>query len=91
MTTTIEVHQDKQKIYDILFDEEMECFAEHFQTLGFQNRKLCIVTDSNIEPHHAETSVLFLNRSQSMSVCLRCRQGKTTKPWRRCALSINFD
>ena len=59
MTTTIEVHQDKQKIYDILFDEQMECFAEHFQTLGFQNRKFCIVTDSNIEPHHAENVRTF--------------------------------
>lgn len=50
MTERIKVHQDGQAIYDIVIENDFSALGEEIKRLGIENRKLCVVTDSNVAP-----------------------------------------
>ncbi len=44
------VHLDEKPIYDIVYSESFDGLAEELRALGCEQKKLCIVTDSNVDP-----------------------------------------
>ncbi len=48
------VHRDGKPIYDIVLAESFNGIEEEFKTLAIENKKLCIITDSNVAPLYLE-------------------------------------
>lgn len=48
------VHYKNEPIYDIVFRESYQNLLEELKLLNIQNKKLCIVTDSNVEKLYAK-------------------------------------
>ena len=48
------VHLDNEPIYDIILTESFDGLASELAALGSENKKLCIVTDSNVAPIYLE-------------------------------------
>lgn len=48
------VHMDGEPIYDILMEESFQNLKRELEALGCGNKKLCIVTDSNVAPLYLE-------------------------------------
>ena len=45
----VTVHLDEKPIYDIVMTEDFRHFRVKSKNLSISNRRLCIVTDSNVE------------------------------------------
>lgn len=50
MSNRISVHRDGTIIYDIVMEESFHGLAAELQKLALSERKICIVTDSNVAP-----------------------------------------
>ena len=44
------VHMNDTPVYDIVMAEDFSFLPEEIKKLGVENRRLCIVTDSNVAP-----------------------------------------
>ncbi len=60
MDRRMEVKQDQKKIYDIVFADSKEKLPQEFAALGYQDRRICIVTDSNVGPLYGEETAALL-------------------------------
>lgn len=59
------VHQDGKEIYDIILTDSFDMLANELRRLSCEEKKLCIVTDSNVAP-------LYLNEIEKiLSSCCR--------------------
>ena len=45
----VTVHLDEKPIYDIVMTEDFSALPGEIEKLSISNRRLCIVTDSNVE------------------------------------------
>lgn len=54
MSKQITVHYEGKPAYDILIEHTFDKLAGEFSKLGYENRRICIVCDSNVEPHYGE-------------------------------------
>lgn len=59
----LEVKKDGRFCYAIRFEKDFSHLAEELLSLGYQGRKLCIVTDSNVAPLYLETVLEALQES----------------------------
>lgn len=50
----MQVNKDKKFCYEIVFEHSFDKLAKELETFGIADRKLCIVTDSNVEPLYAQ-------------------------------------
>lgn len=67
MKNRIEVSYDGKHEYDIVFQNNFDSIVDEIEELGVNNRKICIVTDSNVAPIYAsEVKKIF------DSVCKNC-------------------
>ncbi len=48
------VHRDGQPCYDIVYSTDTDCLVRELIRLGFEGRRSCVVTDSNVAPLYAE-------------------------------------
>ena len=55
------VHYDGQPIYDIVFQNDFSLLAQYMEKLDIKERKICVVTDSNVAPHYLNTVKGILN------------------------------
>ena len=55
------VHDKEKPIYDISLETGFDHFANVCETLKIKERKVCLVTDSNVANYHKETLLKFLN------------------------------
>ncbi len=46
----LEVKKGKTKLYDIVIHSDFSMFAEELESLEYSKKKICIVTDSNVNP-----------------------------------------
>lgn len=46
----IEVAKGKKHFYDIIIDQNFSTLPEELTSLGYKDKKICIVTDSNVNP-----------------------------------------
>ena len=49
------VHYDNKPIYDIIFQNDFSSLAQYMQGLNTKDRKICVVTDTNVAPHYLNT------------------------------------
>ena len=54
MSKRLEVHRDNKPIYDIVMEASFDGLEKEVLGLGLKNRKICIVTDSNVAPLYLE-------------------------------------
>jgi len=66
MDRRMTVHRDGQAIYDIVMTKSFDSLAEEVMKLGVADRKICIVTDSNVAP------LYLLTVEEILKAC--CRQ-----------------
>ena len=53
MSEVLTINQNKKPIYDIVFTDSFNELPERLVSLGFQGRKVAVVTDTNVEPLYA--------------------------------------
>ena len=53
MEKRITVSREGKPCYDIVFEKDFSALGGELKTLGYGERKLCIVTDSHVEPLYA--------------------------------------
>ena len=46
----LEIRDDNKKIYDICFDSSFEHLEDELRKIGISERKVCIITDTNVAP-----------------------------------------
>ena len=51
----VTVHLDEKPIYDIVMTEDFSALPGEIEKLSISNRRLCIVTDSNVEKLYQRT------------------------------------
>lgn len=54
MNNTITVNYDKKPCYDIIITDSFETLAGKVSELGFENRKIAVITDTNVKDLYAE-------------------------------------
>ena len=54
MSEVLNVSYNNKPCYDIVFDSSFDELADRINELGFQNRKIAIITDTNVEPLYAD-------------------------------------
>ena len=54
MTDRITVHNQGNPIYDIVFQRDFSEIAEELRTMGLEQRKICVVTDSTVASYYLE-------------------------------------
>ena len=83
MKETMTVRSDGRPAYDIVLSDSFEDLGACAEGLGFSARKLCIVTDSNVERLYLDEVRRRLSPVFSRSKCLYFPPGKSTRIWIR--------
>ncbi len=52
---TLQVNYNNKPCYEIVFDTSFDELSNKISELGFEKRKIAIITDSNVEGFYAET------------------------------------
>lgn len=66
-TNRLTVNLNKKPCYDIVFERDFQKLGEEVKLLGSENKRICIVTDSNVEKLYAEDVSKALSK-----VCKKC-------------------
>ena len=63
----VTVHLDEKAIYDIVMTEDFSALPGEIEKLSISNRRLCIVTDSNVEKLYLNDVISYLQILDSSS------------------------
>ena len=69
------IHLDQKPIYDILFEQDFLKLKEALKDLGYENRKLLIVTETNVAPLYLEEIKAVLEPMFREIVCFTFQAG----------------
>lgn len=75
----IEVAKGKKHFYDIIISKSFESLAEEISALGYSNKKICIVTDSNVNPLFGNIIKEELNKIASNVIIFEFEAGEKNK------------
>lgn len=53
MAERITIHKEKKNIYDIVIQDQFDSLVSEMHSLGYQGKRICIVTDSNAGQYYA--------------------------------------
>lgn len=73
------IHYDDKPIYPIIISESFDDLGNAVAELNISDRKICIVTDSNVGPLYAEQIRQILERSGMAAVCFEFPAGEENK------------
>lgn len=79
MAEKITVHRDNIPIYDIVIENSFDRLAQCFNRLEVKNRKLCIVTDSNVGPIYADSVKRELEKTGNDVYVYTFKAGEASK------------
>lgn len=79
MSDLITVHMNNEPIYDIVIENSFCRLTESFDKLGVKNRKLCIVTDSNVGPLYADAVKEELTKTGNEVFVYTFKAGEASK------------
>lgn len=70
MSKRITVHYEEKPAYDILIERDFQKLAGEIKSLGYENRKICIVCDDTVAPLYSEVVQKELNKvSENVFIC----------------------
>lgn len=79
MAERMTVNYNKKPCYDIIFTKGFKDLVPELQEMDLKNRKLCIVTDSNVEPLYAEKLIKAIKKCASVIVTFTIPAGEEHK------------
>lgn len=79
MAQRLTINYEKKPCYDIIFSQGFEELTEEIAEMDLKERKLCIVTDSTVEPLYAETVLSCIRDCCQKAVVFSFPAGEQSK------------
>ena len=79
MAEVLNVKYQGEPCYDIVLEKSFDGLAERIKDLGFEKRKICIITDSNVNPIYGEEIKELLESVGSKAVIYELPAGEDHK------------
>ncbi|WP_029321394.1 3-dehydroquinate synthase [Butyrivibrio sp. AE3004] len=79
MSERLTVNYNNSPCYDIIFDKSFDGLAKNISELGFEGRKIAIITDSNVRPLYADIIVELLKELASKIIVYAIPAGEENK------------
>lgn len=79
MAQRMEITYNKKPCYDIIFSQAFEELEEELKELGSENKKFCIVTDSNVEKLYCEKILKLTKKVSKRAVSFTFPAGEESK------------
>ncbi len=79
MENVLTINYEKKPCYDICFETSFENLAEKVESLYGKERKICIITDSNVGPLYADVVKSELQKCSKKTVVLTLPAGEENK------------
>ena len=66
-TNAMKVNYEQKPCYDIVFSKDFNLLNDEIQQLNISNKRICIVTESNVGPLYAnEVKDIFMSNSKEV-------------------------
>ncbi|MBQ7065934.1 MAG: 3-dehydroquinate synthase [Lachnospiraceae bacterium] len=78
-TKRLTINRDKKPCYDIVFERDFKKLGEELKELGSLEKKLCIVTDSNVEKLYGEEVKAIISEVSKKCVLYSFEAGEENK------------
>lgn len=75
----LNISYDGEPCYDILLEQSYEALTARARAMGVENRKICVVTDTNVEKRHAAEVVKRLEGAAGRVVVFSFAAGEESK------------
>ena len=62
MENRLNISYQEKPCYDIVYGKDFGELAEEIKKIGFENRKICVITDSNVEKLYSDEVCDILNK-----------------------------
>ncbi|MCR5101667.1 MAG: 3-dehydroquinate synthase [Butyrivibrio sp.] len=79
MSEVLTVNYDEKPCYDIIFTDNFGILGDKISELGFEGRKVCIVTDSNVKPLYANEVLNVIEPHCSFTCVYELPAGENNK------------
>lgn len=79
MAQRLTINYEKKPCYDIVFSQTFKELTEELEELGAAEKKLCIVTDSNVEPLYAQNIIDVIKEGCKKAVIYTFPAGEHSK------------
>lgn len=79
MAQRLTINYEKKPCYDIVFSQDFTGLKEELEELGSKERKIAVITDSNVEPLYAGEILNILKGSCKKAVVFTFRAGEGSK------------
>jgi 3-dehydroquinate synthase len=79
MSTTLTVNYDKKPCYDIIINNSFDELSDKVKELGFEGRKIAIITDTNVKPLYADDISKLMTDVSSNIIVHAIKAGEENK------------
>ena len=79
MSEVLTINYDKKPCYDIVFDKDFESLSSKIKELGFEGRKIAIITDSNVKPLYCDNVKAVLKETSEKIFIYEIPAGEENK------------
>lgn len=73
------VHLDKKPIYEIVYEESFDALSEKISSLGYSNRKICVVSERNVASLYLDAILLCLKNNCAYLTSFVFPEGEPSK------------
>lgn len=79
MSNVLTVNYNNKPCYDIVLDKSFDELAERIEGLGFKDRRIAVITDTNVEPLYAKEVIKELEKVAGTVICHAIKAGEDFK------------
>lgn len=79
MSRILTVHYNEKPIYNIVIDNSFEKLSNYINQLNIENRRICIITDSNVAPIYLKTVTQEITKTGNAVYSCVIPAGETNK------------
>lgn len=79
MSELLTINYDKKPCYNIIFDTSFDGLADSVSELGFNDRKIAVITDSNVKPIYGDAVVSILKNVSDKVFIYEIPAGESNK------------
>ena len=83
MAQRLTINYAKKPCYDIVFTQDFQGLGEELETLQIKERRICIITDSNVEKLYAQEVLNQLNNRCKKTSIFSFPAGEANKTYRK--------